>query len=338
MKTDSRLAFCMTVVRTYDLERKRNNTHRHMSYDRNDLLAHVYICIEEYIKQYPVITNDLLHAYGLKCCRQWVKKTSFVEPVPLHNGERRAVTPIDCSEGRDTRELLSIWMRTQNKRQGSTLLTRLMGYLHLVEGMPKEEIAEVFDKTINAVHSHLYSLKKHTPMLLKKNDVVMLVMDNPFFHEMLAWVKEPTEYGAVVEVESHTYPTRTKWQLRCIFTEMVYIGTVNSRPDKPEKVEPVDGGKRPVVHAQDVHKGEIVYREVEPVPLTSRPRSKHVDLHQLTKDTVIHTPQGDIPIKNGLHDPNVYELDDCPACGKMRLRRNGPCMICDNCGESTGCG
>jgi ribonucleoside-diphosphate reductase alpha chain len=32
-----------------------------------------------------------------------------------------------------------------------------------------------------------------------------------------------------------------------------------------------------------------------------------------------------------------YEGDSCPSCGSFTLIRNGTCMKCDTCGETTGC-
>jgi len=32
-----------------------------------------------------------------------------------------------------------------------------------------------------------------------------------------------------------------------------------------------------------------------------------------------------------------YEGDACPSCGSFTLIRNGTCMKCDTCGETTGC-
>lgn len=32
-----------------------------------------------------------------------------------------------------------------------------------------------------------------------------------------------------------------------------------------------------------------------------------------------------------------YEGDPCGNCGALRLRRNGSCLLCDNCGTTTGC-
>lgn len=32
-----------------------------------------------------------------------------------------------------------------------------------------------------------------------------------------------------------------------------------------------------------------------------------------------------------------YTGDSCSHCGGMRMRRNGTCMVCDDCGTTTGC-
>jgi ribonucleoside-diphosphate reductase alpha chain len=32
-----------------------------------------------------------------------------------------------------------------------------------------------------------------------------------------------------------------------------------------------------------------------------------------------------------------YEGDPCPVCGSFTLVRNGSCMKCDTCGNTTGC-
>lgn len=33
-----------------------------------------------------------------------------------------------------------------------------------------------------------------------------------------------------------------------------------------------------------------------------------------------------------------YTGDCCHVCGGMRMRRNGACLVCDDCGTSGGCG
>jgi len=41
--------------------------------------------------------------------------------------------------------------------------------------------------------------------------------------------------------------------------------------------------------------------------------------------------------KEGAHTLLGYENLPCPNCGAKRLVRNGSCMKCENCGETTGC-
>lgn len=33
-----------------------------------------------------------------------------------------------------------------------------------------------------------------------------------------------------------------------------------------------------------------------------------------------------------------YTGDVCSNCGTLRMRRNGTCLVCDDCGTTTGCG
>lgn len=32
-----------------------------------------------------------------------------------------------------------------------------------------------------------------------------------------------------------------------------------------------------------------------------------------------------------------YVGDPCSTCGSLRMRRNGSCLLCDDCGSTTGC-
>jgi len=32
-----------------------------------------------------------------------------------------------------------------------------------------------------------------------------------------------------------------------------------------------------------------------------------------------------------------YTGDQCDSCGSARMRRNGSCLVCDDCGTTTGC-
>jgi len=32
-----------------------------------------------------------------------------------------------------------------------------------------------------------------------------------------------------------------------------------------------------------------------------------------------------------------YSGEQCSACGSMKLKRNGSCLVCEDCGNTTGC-
>lgn len=32
-----------------------------------------------------------------------------------------------------------------------------------------------------------------------------------------------------------------------------------------------------------------------------------------------------------------YDTEQCPTCSAYRLRKNGTCKVCDECGTTTGC-
>jgi ribonucleoside-diphosphate reductase alpha chain len=32
-----------------------------------------------------------------------------------------------------------------------------------------------------------------------------------------------------------------------------------------------------------------------------------------------------------------YTGDGCSSCGSMRVRRNGTCVVCEDCGTTSGC-
>lgn len=142
---------------------------------------------------------------------------------------------------------------------------------------------------------------QNTQQVITKDDVVCIVSSNLFFHTMLGRVKEPTHYGAEVEVEAHSYPQRIKWVLRCVDTELVYIGTLAGKtiPDTKTMKQSVDnetiaGSHKPLPHTQD--------------------KPKYVAV-------VEHMGEA------------------CMKCGMFSLVRSGPCILCTACGDSLGsCG
>lgn len=295
-----KLSMVLNVIRHYKVAKKG----RKSNYNQDELVSHLYICIDQWIKDNPLIDYEQLRDKGCKEIRNWFVKIKY-EQRPQISLEPAQPSSTDCSEVGNT---LSVWCQTRHKREGKKALTRIVAYLHFVELLPVEELAEIFDRDARAIHGMIFgiSAKRYPRMTFKVGDVVMLNMNNPFFHRMLAWVKEPTEYGAIVEVESHNYPERKKWELRATNEEMVYVGTLANKEINPIKPsQPVDGNKPVVSNAQQMHKYDSV--------------------NYALKSNTSNEPQ--------------YGSEECRTCGKMMMRRTGPCMICDNCQNSDGgCG
>lgn len=331
----SRLALVLAIVRSY------KSTHRYSEgrrYETDELVNNLYVCIDSYIKQNPTADDAQLKQYGRECCHRFVTKGEYDRPL-LQGLERMQEEQNPYTGITDKEKLLSIWGEYRDYREGKKPFTRLIGYLHYVEGMTIDELAELFTKHPVAIAGCIRQISiPCRKMAFKQNDIVLLVMDNPFFHGMLAWVKEPTEWGAIVEVERHCYPERIKWELRALDSEMMYIGTVKEIPIIP-KYTPVDGGKHVVSNTQAIHKPETIYKHTHMVDLNNPTLDTPLPASWNEKNNlVVHTPTGDLVIPNGLHDPNVYLLQECPSCGQMKLRHNGPCLLCDACGATTGCG
>ena len=73
-----------------------------------------------------------------------------------------------------------------------------------------------------------------------------------------------------------------------------------------------------------------------------------------TRTPVVRTPKGqwngdaaDEPHRNGVHRPKPsaadyrkmgYTGESCGQCGSLKVRPNGACTICDDCGKQGGCG
>lgn len=65
--------------------------------------------------------------------------------------------------------------------------------------------------------------------------------------------------------------------------------------------------------------------------------------HLLASMAVPTTPQGrhryveDTLTTKELAKQQGYTGDVCIQCGGCRMRRNGPCLVCEQCGQTTGC-
>ncbi len=52
---------------------------------------------------------------------------------------------------------------------------------------------------------------------------------------------------------------------------------------------------------------------------------------EMKQETVTYTAEFDTALQKG------FEGDPCPSCKQFKLVRNGMCLACRNCGETTGC-
>jgi len=72
---------------------------------------------------------------------------------------------------------------------------------------------------------------------------------------------------------------------------------------------------------------------------------KRVELGQVKPEDLLATgTKSDNRVENSMVGDGAsqarikgYEGDSCPSCGSFTLIRNGTCMKCDTCGETTGC-
>ena len=44
-----------------------------------------------------------------------------------------------------------------------------------------------------------------------------------------------------------------------------------------------------------------------------------------------------VPDKRAMARASGYTGDECQTCGSVRMRNNGTCKVCDDCGSSSGC-
>ena len=52
---------------------------------------------------------------------------------------------------------------------------------------------------------------------------------------------------------------------------------------------------------------------------------------ELKRETLAYTAEIETAFQKG------FEGDPCPNCKQFKLVRNGMCLVCRNCGETTGC-
>ena len=76
---------------------------------------------------------------------------------------------------------------------------------------------------------------------------------------------------------------------------------------------------------------DYIFRELA-ITYLDRYDLAQVDPEDLRGDTIYKEPAGEA---NNMSQE--YEGDPCPACKQFTLVRNGTCLVCRNCGETTGC-
>jgi len=243
------LAIAQKIARKF----ARDRLSAYVPYEQDELVNHVYVKIQEYVSQVPLASVNAITEMGLKECRKFIKKekqvTAKLRQQPDYVIRNLVYKEKEVASSLTKEYLLHVWCESRYMRVYKHLKTRIIGYLYYVEQLPYEEIAEIFGITIQACYGFVTSnLREYRLMPLKPDDAVMLVMDNPFFHGMLGWVKETTDYGAVVEVEMHSPnpPERHKWEVKAVHEEMVYIGTL-ARKDRVNTVIKTEtiGDKKP---------------------------------------------------------------------------------------------
>lgn len=244
--------------------------------EKEELENELFVQLKEEFMTRPLVMNTAQQLYvrGMSLACKYANKVEREKSAGYGQSQRLGEVvhspfdfietkdrPVPTSRLLDKRKKLNVWCSTRDKRWFKAIDSRVIAYLHFVEDMTFHEIADYFGRTIYAVRTCINAVvrKKFNPVTLKKNDIVILQMDNPFFDKMLGRVKEPTDYGAVVVVESHNYPQRQQWELRCTNSEMVYIGTLDESKLANRKTdEPIPGGTTRKPHQSDQGKYKVV--------------------------------------------------------------------------------
>lgn len=295
---------------------------KHRYVESDELRNELFVRLKEELIAKPLINNtaNALFNRGMSIASGYtarVRRQSHIQDRLTDRGKKLSLFDLIKSrtdtlpaDRKLTKELkLQLWGSTKNERWFKAIDSRLFAYLLLVEEWTMKEIADYFGYSWNRINTSIHQVTikpEKYKVTLKKNDVVLLKMDNPFFNNMLGRVKEPTDYGALVLVESHSYPQRKIWELRCTNDEMVYIGSLDEK-ELINKVtsEAIPGSTKKVAHAADMGKYEVVYNHTI-----------------VTESKQQFSSNGEL----------------CTKCGGF-LVRTGSCLTCQSCGSSSGgCG
>lgn len=263
------LEVCNDVFVSFSRQCKRLYIQRRRL-ERGDVINHLYIEIKELINDSKYVGQGALELRKVcfKLIRKFIKSNEtesigvygnrndydFTKNIPLIESVQITDRLLDSNTK------LRQWCKTRKDRLAKNIDSRVCAYLHLVEEWSVQQIADYFNRSWQAINCciHVITTKKKR-MTLKQHDVVLLKMDNPFFNNMLGRIKEITDYGALVLVESHSYPQRKLWELRCTTDEMIYIGTLDAKElNRKVTGEEIAGGTTRKAHSADIAKYQVV--------------------------------------------------------------------------------
>lgn len=236
--------------------------------DKDELFNEIYCKLKEELLDKPLSNNtpNLLYSRGMSIAATHVRKNKptgygMSERDSIINSFQDRLYTIPNDKLTDRQHKFKAWCSTRNDRWFKSIDSRLIAYLFLVEEMSIYELASLFNRTTIAIQTTIYSVSRKVEVTtkFKQHDVVLLKMDNPFFNNMIGRVKEHTDYGAVVLVESHNYPQRIQWELRCTTDEMLYLCTLDEKElvNKVSNGKKIAGSHKKVSHAADMGKYEI---------------------------------------------------------------------------------
>ncbi|MEM4363780.1 MAG: adenosylcobalamin-dependent ribonucleoside-diphosphate reductase, partial [Candidatus Diapherotrites archaeon] len=91
-------------------------------------------------------------------------------------------------------------------------------------------------------------------------------------------------------------------------------------------------GRTDFVHVKSINGEELKGEQKKIVELEEKEK-KHLTMEEIDKKGI--NTEYDLSIKEARG--KGYTGDQCQNCGSMRLKRNGSCLVCEDCGNTTGC-
>lgn len=96
------------------------------------------------------------------------------------------------------------------------------------------------------------------------------------------------------------------------------------------------------VKPEDLNSTGVQGEVSEEEPLLAMMEETHHPEGQVSKVEKVYSKEANSNMESELRKRQMarikgYEGDACPNCGALTLVRNGACLKCDSCGETTGC-